>query len=549
MENEVIIHVRTKNEGKAGFEAIAKDADTHAKAIGTSFSERISQTIKATLTEKLTGKLLSAGGPAESVGRSLGDRIGEAASTRITEKIAVRQSLLSRMLSGGGDGGDGGRGGRGGEGGAGGDAKVSVNVDKQSLLSRLFSAGKEGAMQFTEGFKSIAGNLFSGDVISIIVKAVVAGVGGLALAGPLGAAITSAVGLAFGGGAIALGIAGAFKDPRIQKAAKAMLDQVKTLFDEYSANFKGVVEDFFAPSNRGNGGLIGVLNQIRPMVQQLGKDLAPVAQHLSDGIIGFLQNAMPPLIRSVENARPLIDALADKLPKIGDHLGKFFEKITSGSKDSAVFLKDLIDVFLLLLDFTADVIRGFTMLYGTARRIFAGMVDAAADAAEAFAEAFGWVPGLGPKLDAAARKTRAFADKMNNNLHTIDRDLEIKVRFRILGQSAANAALRTATILASMGYAHGGIVGAATGGIHSGLRMVGEHGPELVELPPGTRVNSNADTERMMGGAGGDGGTVVVPVYLDGREIARAMAEPMRDLVRTQGRGSVQSLYGQPGVA
>lgn len=547
MENEVIIHVRTKNEGKAGFEAIAKDADTNAKAIGTSFSERISQTIRTTLTEKLSGRLLSAGGPAESVGRSLGDRIGETAATRITEKISVRQSLLSRLMGSSSDGGDGGRGGRGGEGG---NARVTVDVDKQSLLSRLFSAGKEGAARFADGFRSTVGNLFSGDIVSIIVKALVAGLAGITFAGPLGGAITSAVGLAFGGGAIALGIAGAFKDPRIQKAAKSMLDQVKTLFNEYSSNFRGVVEDFFAPSNRSNGGLIGVLDQIRPMVQQLGRDLAPVAQHLSDGIIGFLQNAMPPLIRAVTNSRPIIDALADKLPKLGDHVGKFFEKITNGSDDAAVFLKDLIDVFIWLLDVIGTMILGAAHMYAVFRRTLAGIVDAAADAAEAFAKAFGWVPGLGPKLDSAAKKTREFSNKMNNNLNTIDRDLEIKIRFRVLGQSAASAALRTATILASLGYAHGGIVGAATGGLHSGLRMVGEHGPELLELPPGTRVNSNADTERIMGGAGGGGGgTVVVPVYLDGRQIALATAEPMRDLVRTQGRGSVQSFYGQAGVA
>lgn len=37
-------------------------------------------------------------------------------------------------------------------------------------------------------------------------------------------------------------------------------------------------------------------------------------------------------------------------------------------------------------------------------------------------------------------------------------------------------------------FAHGGIVGAATGGIRSGLTRVGERGEELLQLPPGTRV-------------------------------------------------------------
>lgn len=62
-------------------------------------------------------------------------------------------------------------------------------------------------------------------------------------------------------------------------------------------------------------------------------------------------------------------------------------------------------------------------------------------------------------------------------------------------------------------FAHGGIKGAATGGDRSGMTLVGEHGPELVNLPAGTRVHSNPDTERLLG-QGGAGGTLTVrPVY------------------------------------
>lgn len=46
--------------------------------------------------------------------------------------------------------------------------------------------------------------------------------------------------------------------------------------------------------------------------------------------------------------------------------------------------------------------------------------------------------------------------------------------------------------------ASGGIIGAATGGLRSGWTMVGEHEPELVRLPFGSRVYSGPDTRRMM---------------------------------------------------
>lgn len=50
------------------------------------------------------------------------------------------------------------------------------------------------------------------------------------------------------------------------------------------------------------------------------------------------------------------------------------------------------------------------------------------------------------------------------------------------------------------GQAHGGIVGAASaGGPRSNLTWVGEHGPELVNLAPGSTVRSNPDSMRMAG--------------------------------------------------
>lgn len=56
-------------------------------------------------------------------------------------------------------------------------------------------------------------------------------------------------------------------------------------------------------------------------------------------------------------------------------------------------------------------------------------------------------------------------------------------------------------------FAHGGIVGAATGGVRSGLVMVGEQGRELVRLPAGSQVYPHGTSENMLaaGARGGDG--------------------------------------------
>ena len=96
--------------------------------------------------------------------------------------------------------------------------------------------------------------------------------------------------------------------------------------------------------------------------------------------------------------------------------------------------------------------------------------------------------------------------------------------------------------------ASGGITGAAWGGVQSGLTMVGEHGAELVKLPPGSYVNSNPDTQRIMSQGGGWGGqrpqitirfgTAGLPGSLDA-----ALMKWLRERIRVEG-GDVQLVLG-----
>ncbi|MFE7754326.1 hypothetical protein [Streptomyces sp. NPDC057429] len=97
-----------------------------------------------------------------------------------------------------------------------------------------------------------------------------------------------------------------------------------------------------------------------------------------------------------------------------------------------------------------------------------------------------------------------------------------------------------------LGYAHGGVIGAAGGGPRSRMTLVGEQGPELVDLAPGSRVRSNPDTKRMLAGghAGGGGQPVVVQLQLDGQQIAQVLIDPLRGVIQGMG-GNVQSALGQ----
>jgi hypothetical protein len=97
------------------------------------------------------------------------------------------------------------------------------------------------------------------------------------------------------------------------------------------------------------------------------------------------------------------------------------------------------------------------------------------------------------------------------------------------------------------GLATGGIKGAANGATSNGLTWVGEHGPELMDVAPGTRVHSNPDSMRIAGDAGGgQSGPITVNLVVDGRVLAQAVVEPTRAMVARQASGSAQKFFGDP---
>jgi len=92
--------------------------------------------------------------------------------------------------------------------------------------------------------------------------------------------------------------------------------------------------------------------------------------------------------------------------------------------------------------------------------------------------------------------------------------------------------------------AAGGVVGAAAaGGNRWGRTLVGEYGPEIADLPIGTRVHSAPDTARMLAGRAGDTRPIQVTLMLDSRVVARQLIDPMREEIRHRG-GTVQKVLG-----
>jgi len=68
------------------------------------------------------------------------------------------------------------------------------------------------------------------------------------------------------------------------------------------------------------------------------------------------------------------------------------------------------------------------------------------------------------------------------------------------------------------------------------LAWVGEKGPELINAARGTQIIPNGRSMEIAKGSGSSNGTqmVTIPIYLDGKVIARVVA-PLIDLI--QGKG------------
>jgi hypothetical protein len=136
-------------------------------------------------------------------------------------------------------------------------------------------------------------------------------------------------------------------------------------------------------------------------------------------------------------------------------------------------------------------------------------------------------------LESKIAKAKRELSSMNGRTATSYVYTVYQDRYTSLSQRQRRHGLRT-----------GGVVGqAATGGVRNNMTLVGEDGPELVDLPGGSRVRSNPDTRRLMGGSGG---TQTVQLMIDAgpSETSRLLLKLLRSAIRAEG-GNVELVLGR----
>jgi hypothetical protein len=225
---------------------------------------------------------------------------------------------------------------------------------------------------------------------------------------------------------------------------------------------------------------------------------------------------------------------------------------------------EFISFFSKTIGKVTGVLKGFAKKY-TAKLGVNGLGDVKSIAGRAKDAALGFArrayrallnasfPGSSV-VKAAARAASAFAHgTYRATLRALDR--ASSVGRRVMGYLRSIFHPITVTINAVLGHVPklpffhrlGGVKHMQAGG---NTTLVGEEGPELVDLPTGAYVRPEATTRgRMMQQQQGAGmaGPIVINVQLDGKTLASLLFDPLKGVVRQKGGkgpGSAQKAWG-----
>lgn len=276
--------------------------------------------------------------------------------------------------------------------------------------------------------------------------------------------------------------------------------------------------------------LVAAFRKSAQAAAQLASNSTKVAQRFSQAT-GMSEQQASELVKTLQSE------FGDKAPQIMAILAK------SSSKNFASMAKNILTGRAGYEDF-AGAVGDSAKVAGQVAGAQKKLGDETKKTGDAAKGATQTTQSLGNSVQTAGSKSSSAATqvaKLHSELDDLPRNITIQVTVNIT----------------KTGAALGGVVpGLARGGITANsfpLTMVGEHGPELAALPPGTRVFSHNDTSGMLraamdqaAGSGGGGPMaisgklmlvngeayiegVVVDVLEDGRTLDRALTQAMRN--------------------
>jgi TP901 family phage tail tape measure protein len=245
----------------------------------------------------------------------------------------------------------------------------------------------------------------------------------------------------------------------------------------------------------------------QPVINWFKNELVPAIKNAADVILPALKGAFNSVSTTINQNHDTWVQLGRIVHATGVILTQYL--IPAFAAVAAFLIGRLGPVFSTLVSMiNTIVIPGFKLLWTVWKYVVGSIIHAAATL-------FGWVPGVGPKLQAAAREFDKFAASVDAALNGIDTSVSINIYAGLSGPGAALLkGVHTgyaASAIAKASYINGRAMG---GAIPGGVPMlVGEKGAEYF-IPDGPgHIVPNSDLGKYgsgWSGAGGGGNVHVV---------------------------------------
>jgi hypothetical protein len=331
------------------------------------------------------------------------------------------------------------------------------------------------------------------------------------------------------------------------------------------------------------GSVADIFAKLEPQFRRLFAAAAPIVPLLVDTFAVFAETILPAIIKMMPSVVEMFEVLAARAPELADAIANLLLQMAKPETIEAFgyLLTGLIGV----INFLSDALGFLTRLFNTGTRRIKEFIEtlkkagpAAAFVAERLMEEFtgairqiraviGWVGRLvGAIRRIPLRRVLQFLFKPGNAIATILRITGLTRRiprawntvYKFLTGSAIRAiqgligwlgriprnivtTIRQSIIRTAAGlwpFATGGLVGAQgmqTGGL-AGARqvLVGEQGPELVDLPFGSRVVPAGQTRAALGHGQGGREPVVLEIRSGGSKLDDLLVEVLSKAIRTR---------------
>lgn len=250
------------------------------------------------------------------------------------------------------------------------------------LVRSLGQTGQKAGTEFSKNFSASAQGAESTPGLG---PAIWAGViaAGVTAAPMIGAAIDGALLAGVGLGGLGLGIVGQIKDPEVHNAIASMGTDLEATLTRDTAAFKAPL---LGAIDTVKGSLTHLLDGID--FSKLAGDLAP----LTAGIAKLFTGMGPGLGKALDAAGPVLNALADELPGLGEALSSFFDSLSAGTEGGADGLRTLIQAIDAIIVDVGNLIEFLSRLY-------AGFINIGESVTLFFSKILGGIPLLGTLLD------------------------------------------------------------------------------------------------------------------------------------------------------